>query len=87
MYLMPPLGVTALKIRRYLWHRKTIESLTIAWLCDRDPTFRQMDRETHDDSTYRASGAGIRWKKVDSNIRPRKYSNIRILTSTHHHAL
>ena len=31
--------------------------------------------------------AGIRWIKVDSNIRPRKYSNIRILTSTRHHAL
>ena len=31
--------------------------------------------------------AGIRWKKVDSNIGPRKYSNIRILTSTRHHAL
>ena len=31
--------------------------------------------------------AGIRWKKVDSNIRPRKYSNIRIFTSTRRHAL
>jgi len=63
LYLAPPLGVIPLEFRIHFWQQDT-SPWTIVWRCLRDSTFsrfdtipacdRRMDRQTHDDSTYRA---------------------------------